>query len=600
MFEDSAGPRTLFWSRVMSDRWEMTTIADHDHLLLALISAAEQHPDAAMAAFRRGSTFVDVTSASLWDDVRAIGQGLIAAHVTAGDRVALMGKTSYEWLVVDCAINAVGAVTVPIYETSSAAQIEWILQDSAAVLAVVATAELAATASPITHALATCNNELVVIEDGGLEALKAMGASIGPGELNRRLDAISVHDTATIIYTSGTTGRPKGCVLTHHNLRSNVRQIADALAGTVDSSDTALLFLPLAHVLTKITALYCLEHRIKIAFATSIDRLAEELAMVQPSLISAVPRIFEKVYASAQHRAEAGHKGFVFERAAEIAIRASREREAGQEKLRTRLEHQLYDRLVYSKLRASFGGALRMAFSGGGPLGERLTSFFDGTGLRIYEGYGLTETSPILTLSRSDRWSPGSVGLPVRDTSLRLADDGEILAKGPQVFAEYWHNPRATAEAFDDDGWFLTGDIGSFDDDGCLHIVGRSKELIVTAAGKNVAPAPLEDLLRAHSLISQAMVVGDGRPFIAALITLDEEAIAEWRSHHDADELRAEIQQAVDDANSTVSRAESIRTFTILPHDFDLASEELTPTLKVRRAVVMKHYAAQIEEMYAG
>ena len=248
-----------------------------------------------------------------------------------------------------------------------------------------------------------------------------------------------------------------------------------------------------------------------------------------------------------------------------------------EEKLRTRLEHQLYDRLVYRKLRASFGGALRMAFSGGGPLGERLTSFFDGTGLRIYEGYGLTETSPILTLSRSDRWSPGSVGLPVRDTSLRLADDGEILAKGPQVFGEYWRNPQATAAAFDDDGWFLTGDIGSFDDDGCLHIVGRSKELIVTAAGKNVAPAPLEDLLRAHSLISQAMVVGDGRPFIAALITLDEEAIAEWRSHHDADEVRAEIQQAVDEANSTVSRAESIRTFAILPHDFDLASEELTP-----------------------
>ena len=575
-----------------------SSVAHVDHLLTPLIRAATEHPDDEMVAYRRGNQFVDVSASSLWERVQRVANGLLGAFVSPGDRVALMGKTSLEWLVVDCAINAIGAITVPIYDTSSPSQIQWILEDSGAVLLVVSTSEHAATARTITTAAPACNDDIVIIEEGGLESLEAMGRSVDSGVLARRLDAISASDDATIIYTSGTTGRPKGCVLTHHNLRVNVAQITDALAGTVDSTDVGLLFLPLAHVLTKITALYCLEHRIKIAFATSIDRLQEEFAMVKPSIISAVPRIFEKVYASAQHTAEAEHKGFIFERAAEISIRWSRERRADAVRTRTRLEHGIYDRLVYRKIRDAFGGDLRMAFSGGGPLGERLTSFFDGTGLRVYEGYGLTETSPILTLSRSDAWSPGAVGTAVKETQLELADDGEILAKGPQIFAGYWRNPEATAEVFDRNGWFRTGDIGEFDDDGFLHIVGRSKDLIVTAAGKNVAPAPLEDLLRAHSLISHAMVIGEARPFVAALITLDEEAIREWRAHHEPEELRSEIQNAIDVVNKSVSRAESIRKFEILPHDFDLASEEITPTLKVRRAVILEHYASVIEGIY--
>jgi len=421
-----------------------------------------------------------------------------------------------------------------------------------------------------------------------------------PGAADSRLGSIRPTDTAPVIYTSGTTGLPKGCVLSHANLRANVRQITDALKNTVDSSDTCLLFLPLAHVLTKITALYCLEHRIPIAFASSLALLEEELKMVRPSLISAVPRVFEKAYSSAQYEAEAQDKGSAFEQAATTAIRWSREHALnGKPGLRTRMQHRLYDRLVYSKVRETFGGRLRVAFCGGGPLGERLTSFFDGTGLRIYEGYGLTETSPIVSLNRSDQWAPGSVGTAVKDTEIRVADDGEILVKGPQVFAGYWRNTEATAAAFDAQGWFHTGDIGEIDEQGFLHIVGRAKDLIVTAAGKNVAPAPLEDQLRANHLISQAMVIGDGRPFVSALITLDADAVEQWQMDNEVDGLEGEIQRAIDQVNESVSRAESIRKFEVLPNDFATDSEEVTPTFKVRRAVVADRYRDVIERMYA-
>jgi len=569
-----------------------------DHLLSPVVRATTEHPDEPLVAHRVKDRFVDLTSAEVWTRTRTIARGLMARGVAPGDRVALMGRSSLEWLLVDLAINAVGAVTVPIYETSSPSQVDWILADSGAVQLVVGDGHLASMAAPVVTASSTCHHDVIVMDDVGLRELEDLGAAIDDDLLDARVSAISAHDTATIIYTSGTTGRPKGCVLSHHNLRANVAQITDALKGTVDSSDTAMLFLPLAHVLTKVTALYCLEHRIKISFATSMDRLAEELALAKPSLISAVPRVFEKVFMQAQHKAESEHKGIIFNRAAELSIRWSREHQAHDVRSRTRLEHGLYERLVYGKIRAGFGGQLRIAFSGGGPLGERLTSFFDGIGLRIYEGYGLTETSPILTLSRSDAWAPGSVGPPVRDTQIRLGADGEILAKGPQVFSGYWGNDDATAEVFDPDGWFRTGDVGRFDDQGFLHIVGRKKDLIVTAAGKNVAPAPLEDLLRAAPLISQAMVIGDARPYIAALITLDDEAVRDWREHHDLDELRDEVQHTVDEVNASVSRAESIRKFEILPRDFDLASEEITPTLKVRRGVILERYADTIERLY--
>jgi long-chain acyl-CoA synthetase len=370
------------------------------------------------------------------------------------------------------------------------------------------------------------------------------------------------------------------------------------------------VFLPLAHTLQKIIALVGVEWGIKMAFATDIAHLQEELALVRPTMVVAVPRVFEKVFNTAQHQAHADGHGDIFDKSVEVAIRWSENDAARGHHPITRIEHAALDRLVYRKLRAVFGGRMRFAVSGGGPLGVRLTDFFNGVGVKIFEGYGLTETSPTLTVNRADAWKPGTVGTPLASTSIRIADDGEVLAKGPQVFQGYWRNQAATADAFDDEGWFLTGDVGTLDEAGFLQITGRKKELIVTASGKNVAPAPLEDRLRAHPLISQAVVIGDARPFVAALITLDPEAVARWAVDHglrdfpmpmltENVDLRAAIQSAIDDANRSVSRAESIREFALLPEDLTIARGELTPTLKVRRAVVEKHYSHIIEPIYA-
>ncbi len=578
-----------------------------DHLLTPIERMAKTTPDKPLLAVRDGDHYVDRTASEVWSRIRQIAKGLIASDVGVGDRVALMGATSAEWLQLDLAIVAVGAITVPIYETSSAHQVSWILRDSGAVIALVDDEVLIAAVQKA--AVGSDCREMLAIRDGGLDVLMDRGVSISDAVVEERIETIRREDIATIIYTSGTTGNPKGCILTHGNLRSNVHQVADALGDTVGPDDTALLFLPLAHVLSKMTALYCLERGVRIAFGTSIAELPAEFAMVKPTLISAVPRIFEKVYSKAQHTAESERKGKIFERAARTSIRFSRQRALGSISPTTRLEHKVFDALVYGKIADAFGGNLRMAFSGGGPLGERLTSFFDGVGVRIYEGYGLTETSPILTISRTDAWRPGSVGVPVGGTSLKLTHGDEIMARGPQVFRGYWNNQRATAEVVDENGWFRTGDVGSIDEDGYLRITGRIKDIIVTAAGKNVAPAPLEDRLRAHSLVSQAMVVGDKQPFIAALVTIDADSFSVWAEEHghgganvaslvDDEKLRAEIQEAIDFANESVSRAESIRSFVILPQDLELDTEEVTPTMKVRRMVVMQHYADVIESIY--
>ncbi len=377
----------------------------------------------------------------------------------------------------------------------------------------------------------------------------------------------------------------------------------------LEPEELTLLFLPLAHTLTKAIALVGMEWGVTLACATDVEHLVEELALARPTMLVAVPRVFEKVFNSAKHKADGEGHGRIFDKAADVAIEWSTAHTEHHPRPIVSAEHAVFDRLVYSKLQAVFGGRMRFAFSGGGPLGERLTHFFNGIGVKVFEGYGLTETSPTLTVNRADAWKPGTVGSPLAGTSIRIAADGEILAKGPQVFQGYWHNEVATAEVFDDDGWFRTGDIGELDDQGFLRVTGRKKELIVTAAGKNVAPAPLEDRLRAHPLISQAVVIGDARPFIAAMITLDEEALKEWAGDSgkvDASSesliadpaLREEIQTAVDDANLSVSRAESIRKFEILPRDLTIADGELTPTLKVRRAMVEKSYAHVIDDIY--
>lgn len=585
----------------------LASVSEAGHLLTSVERHVTQHPDRAMISVRDGDRFVDRSAAAVWERVVALAKGLIAAEVQPGDRVGLMSATRAEWVEVDLAVNAIGAVTVPIYETSSPDQIGWILGDSGSVVLVVETDDMLAEARSVGDG--TACREMLAIESGGLEQLIERGGDVPASDVDDRLRAISRDDVATVIYTSGTTGRPKGCVLTHGNLRVNVEQTADALEGAIDPSDTVLLFLPLAHVLTKTTALFCLATGVKIAFGTSIANLPEEFAIVRPTLIAAVPRIFEKVFSKAQHTAEADGKGRIFDRAAATAIRFSRQRADGRISPLTRAEHWVFDRLVYRKLSAAFGGELRLAFSGGGPLGERLTSFFDGVGVRIYEGYGLTETSPLVTINRTDAWRPGSVGRAVAETSIRIDTDDEVLVKGPQVFTGYWHNDTATAEAFDTDGWFRTGDIGTIDDQGFLWITGRKKDLIVTSAGKNVAPAPLEDQIRSHNLVSQAMVVGDAERFIAALITIDEEAFVDWIEDNDhrgatvaqlaaSDELRAEIQEAVDQANASVSRAESIREFVILADDFSLDRGEITPTLKVRRAIVAANHESTIKAIY--
>ncbi len=563
------------------------------HLLEPIVHRAGFEPRRPVASYRAGDRYLDLTAREFYARVRDLAKGLIAVGVEPGDRVALMSHTRLEWLVVDYAILAVGGVTVPVYETSSAEQLRWILTDSESVAAVLETSEMAAMFGSFAHET-RCWASSFVIERGGLDELVLLGGTVEDTSLDERIAALKATDLATIVYTSGTTGRPKGCELTHGNLRTNAQQILDAGRLSLRPDDVNLLFLPLAHTLTKIIALTAAESGSKLAFATDVAHLEAEMAMVRPTLMVAVPRVFEKIFDRAQHKAHATRRGWIFRKSVEIAIRWSEGRAAGRTDTMTRVNHFVLDYAVYRRIRAVFGGRLRAAFSGGGPLGERLTNFFSGTGLSIFEGYGLTETSPTLTVNRADAWKPGTVGPPVAGTAIRIADDGEVLAKGPQVFRGYWRNNDATAAAFDDAGWFLTGDLGELDDDGFLRITGRKKDIIVTAAGKNVAPAPLEERLRAHPLISQAVVVGEGRPFIAALITLDGDATR----HRAESDVSAAIEAAVDDANQSVSRAESIRAFALLPDDLTVESGELTPTLKVRRAVVATRRASVIEGLY--
>jgi long-chain acyl-CoA synthetase len=578
------------------------------HLLEPVIRWADSSPDRPIAATRVGDEFVDITARDFYERIRALAKGLIASGVRPADRVALMSHTRLEWLVTDYAVLAVGAVTVPIYETSSSEQVEWILSDSGAVMAVVETPGMRGMCESA-HPHTTACREAVVIDEGGLDDVLARGCEVDDAVLDERLAAVSVDQLATIVYTSGTTGRPKGCMQTHRNLRTNVLQNVEAVRSMLTDDETSLLFLPLAHTLAKVIALVCVEWGARLAFATDMAHMPEELAMARPTLVVSVPRVFEKVYDKAERKAHAEGHGKIFGKAEQVAIRWSENATTGRPGPVTAAEHALFGPVVYRKIQEVFGGRLRFAMSGGGPLGVRLTHFFNGAGVRIFEGYGLTETSPTLTLNHAGAWKPGTVGRPLAATTIHIADDGEILAKGPQVFEGYWKAEAATTEAFDADGWFRTGDIGELDSEGYLRITGRKKELIVTAAGKNVAPAPLEDHLRAHPLISQAVVVGDQRPFVAAMLALDEEALCEWAADQGLDgmvvrdlldhaNLRAELQVAVDTANRSVSKAESIRTFAILPRDLTIASGELTPTLKVRRMVVAKTYEYVIEEMY--
>jgi long-chain acyl-CoA synthetase len=559
---------------------------------------------------RTGGDWQDVTAEQFRAQVAALAKGLIAAGIERGDRVALMSRTRYEWTLADYAIWAAGAVTVPVYETSSAEQVQWILGDSGARAAIAETDDHAKIISDVRVNLPDLD---MLWRIDQLDELAATGANVTDDQLRQARAARRAGDLATIIYTSGTTGRPKGCELTHRNLLSAARNaVHGALPEVFETpGGSTLLFMPLAHVFARIIEVGCLESGPVLGHWEDISTVADGLREFQPTFLLAVPRVFEKVYNTAQRQASASPaKNKIFAAAAATAIAFSTARSAGRPGAGLQIRHALFDRLVYGKLRAAVGGKVSYAVSGGAPLGERLGHFFRGAGITVLEGYGMTETSAAASVNKPSRNKIGTVGQPLPGVSIKIAEDGEILLRGSLISAGYWRNEAATQEAIDTDGWLRTGDLGGLDDEGFLRVTGRKKEIIVTAAGKNVAPAVLEDRLRAHPLISQCMVIGDRRPFIACLITLDPEALEHWKKQHgkpdgataaelaDDPELIAEIQAAVDDANKAVSRAESIRKFRLLPVDFTTDNGYITPSLKVKRAVVAKDFADEIEALY--
>jgi long-chain acyl-CoA synthetase len=568
-----------------------------------------KYPTDVLLSRQLDGKWVDVTATQFGEDVAAAAKGLIGAGVRPGDRVAIMSHTRYEWTLLDFAIWTAGAVTVPVYETSSAEQVEWVLGNSAAVAVVVEDAGLQAVVESVRGNLPSLKN-LWQLEDGAIDKLGELGADVPDATIDERRHGSGPDDLATIVYTSGTTGRPKGCQLTHRNLYSNVLATAAVLNHVFSPGQSTLLFLPLAHVFGRIIQCGSIYSRVRLGHLANVSNLPTAFAEYSPDFILAVPRVFEKIYTGAQQKARSEGKGGIFDRAEKTAIAYSQAQDTGRIPVTLKAEHALFDRLVYARLRDALGGSCRAVLSGSAPLGERLGHFFRGIGVPVFEGYGLTETSPVATVNTLGHTRIGTVGRPIPGTTIGIGEDGEILVKGEQVFPGYWKNPEATAEAIDSDGWFHTGDLGALDADGYLSITGRKKELIVTAGGKNVAPAVLEDRVRAHPLVSQCMVVGDQKPFIAALVTIDEDAFGPWKEKagkpadatvadlvEDKD-LLAEIQTAIDDANKAVSRAESIRKFTILPADFTEQSGELTPTLKLRRAIVNTARATDITALY--
>jgi long-chain acyl-CoA synthetase len=553
----------------------------------------------------------DVTAARFAADVHAVAKGLVAHGLRPGDRLALMARTTYEWTLLDFAAWAAGLVTVPVYPTSSAFQTRWILQDSGAVGCVVEDAAQARTVTAERQRLPGLAH-LWVLGAGAVDQLRRAGARVADETVTARRGLLTPETLATLVYTSGTTGRPKGCALTHANFFAEVdnavRLLHPVFVPGGEEPAATLLFLPLSHVFGRMVAVACVRARVRVGHAPSVEGggLLDDLAAFRPTFLLAIPYVLEKVFHTARATAERDGRAALFDRAARVARRYGR---ATTPPLTLRAARALYDPLVYRRIRAALGGRVRYVISGGAPLGDRLAEFFAGAGIEVFEGYGLTETTAAATVTPPDRPRTGTVGLPLPGTAVRIADDGEVWLRGPHVFAGYWDARRGTAVPHTDDGWFPTGDLGSLDEDGYLTITGRKKDLLVTSAGKNVAPAPLEDWLRAHPLVSQCVVLGDRRPYLTALVTLDHEALAHWRRMRGKDhlalweltrdeELLGVVQRAVDDANRLVARAESIRAFRVLTTEFSEASGHLTPSLKLKRRAVLRDFAREIEEMY--
>ncbi|WP_037604835.1 AMP-dependent synthetase/ligase [Streptacidiphilus rugosus] len=571
---------------------------------------AEQYPNLPLVARKVDGVWEDRTAAEFLAEVRSVAKGLIASGVGPGDRVGLMSRTRYEWTLLDFGIWCAGAVTVPVYETSSAEQVEWILGNSGAVACIAELPRHEAVIGEVRERLHDLK-QLWQLEAGGLQELIRAGAEVSDAAVEERRATLGPDSLATLVYTSGTTGRPKGCMLTHANFMAELGNVTTRLEPLFrPGHSSVLLFLPQAHVLGRIAEIAAAMAPIRIGHVADIKEVTAELASFRPTLILGVPRVFEKVFNAARAKAQSEGKGKIFDRAADTAIAYSRALDsAAGASLGLKLRHKLFDALVYSKLRNALGGRATHAISGGAPLGERLGHFYRGIGFTVLEGYGLTETCAATAFNPHDEPRIGSVGQPLPGSSIRIGEDGEILLKGPQIFTGYWQNPEATAEALRD-GWFATGDLGALDDDGYLSITGRKKEIIVTAGGKNVAPAVIEDRIRAHPLIAECMVVGDRRPFIAALVTVDPEFFPAWKKLHgkpdaatvadlagDTD-LLAAVQAAVDDGNAAVSHAEAVKKFAILDTVFSEESGHLTPSLKLKRGVVMKDFAANVEALY--
>lgn len=576
-----------------------------------VVSNAHAHAATPVLARRDPSgAWLEVTAAAFLAEVTAAAKGLVAAGIEPGDRVVLLSGTRWEWTVLDYAIWCAGAVSVPVYQTSSAEQLGQILADSGARAAVVEDAALLARVEQARDA-APGLAHVWTIEEGALASLAASGASVADADLEARRTAVGRDDLATLVYTSGTTGQPKGCMLTHGALMDEITLATHELPELFEEGASTLLFLPLAHVFARIVQLGCMRARVRLAHSSDIRLLTRYLGELQPTFVFGVPRVFEKLFNTASQQAAADGKSRIFDRAVETAIAWSRARDAGRVPLRLRAQHALFERLVYGRLHDALGGQCRWAFSAGAPLGERLGHFYRGIGVTVLEAYGLTETSGAVTLNSTSAQKVGTVGRPLPGTTVRVADDGELLFRGPQVFRGYWHDGAATAEVLDDEeagGWFHTGDVGEVDDEGFVRITGRKKELLVTAGGKNVSPTVLEDRLRSHPIVSQCMVVGDGEPFIGALVTIDADTFEQWAEAHgrkgriadlvDDPELVAEVQRAVDDTNGAVSQAEAIRKFTILPSDWSEEAGHLTPSLKLKRAVVMRQFRREVAALY--
>lgn len=569
---------------------------------------AAHNPGAAGFGVREGEVWTDITYAEFARRTSEIAKGLIAAGVEPGQRVGLMSRTRYEWTLVDFAIWVAGAVSVPVYETSAPEQVAWILEDSQAVAVVVESPEHAQRVAQIRDDLPQLAH-VWQIEGGHLDELVAAGADVDDATLAERTAVNTRDDLATIIYTSGTTGRPKGCELTHGNFLTLTENAIIAVGDVVDQPASTILFLPLAHVLARLIQVVAFTAQVKIGHSPDISDLMGDLQSFKPSFLLCVPRVFEKIYNATDQKLAAEGKGRLFRLAAKTAIAYSRALDEGRVSLALRAQHKAMDVIVFAKLRALMGGQVRYAICGGAPLGTRLGHFFRGVGIHVLEGYGLTETTAPTNVCTPHATRIGTVGRPIPGVGIRVADDGEILVSGVGVFRGYHNNEEATRETFTEDGWLHTGDLGEVDDDGFLKITGRKKEILVTAGGKNVAPTVLEDVVRAHPLVSQCLVVGDQRPYIAALLTLDSEMLPGWGKAHGRPDISLEqayddemvhehLQQAIDRANSSVSRAESIRSFRVLRTDFTEDRGYLTPSLKLKRHVIYKDFADEVEALY--